>query len=477
MTARSMWSSAGSPAQLPRLHRSLPPELSPLGLTRLQSHELRQIFDRLSSGAATGETKSFGAAGAASLLEDARRLHAAEVAAGGWPTKLPARALQLSAGELVSLLDRDGDGVVSWDDFISSVDDAAEVVDKRVMFVAGSLLFNFVAQGAAMPTIPLLGRELGFTTAEVGFVTSAAAMSRLLCNIPMAWLCEKVGRRPLLIAGPSISAVSIACFGFSGSYSELVCWNTAFGVGSSMTAAASMLYLNDVATPKNRSRTMAPTTVTALLGFASGPMLAGLLAETYGLSSPFLFCGGGMTLAAAAAFAFLPETRLALKERYGAAALAPLPIAQAAEHRAAADSGRLKEQPFMGQMWTLLQVPNLQGTYVASFSTGTMHGSFPISILYMSESLGMTPSVVGGYFAACVLTMAASTPIASKLADRAPSRKYVMAPGTLITAMGSAVQPFCSTAETFFGVGLIGAVANSFVMPNMSAMVGPPMQL
>jgi hypothetical protein len=37
-----------------------------------------------------------------------------------------------------------------------------------------------------------------------------------------------------------------------------------------MTAAASALYLNDLATAKNRSRTTAPTTVMALIGFAAG---------------------------------------------------------------------------------------------------------------------------------------------------------------------------------------------------------------
>jgi hypothetical protein len=40
----------------------------------------------------------------------------------------------------------------------------------------------------------------------------------------------------------------------------------------------------------------------------------------------------------------------------------------------------------------LLRLLRLQ---VAAFATGGGHGSFPVSILFMSETLGMSPSGVG----------------------------------------------------------------------------------
>jgi hypothetical protein len=246
--------------------------LEPLRLRYLTIEQLRAVFDALAlqeeaaaaeKAGGEGTAPRFGTAGAEALLRDL----AATRAATERPSDLISNGADvISADEVLMALDRDGDGWVTWEDFDGVIGKAAEKVDSRVFTVAGSLMFNFTAQGAAMPTIPLIARQLGCSTADIGFITSASALSRLICNMPCAWLAEKVGRRPLLVAGPAIGAASITMFGMSSSYEQLIMWNAVFGIGSATTAAASTLYLNDVATPRNRSRTTAPTTITALLG-------------------------------------------------------------------------------------------------------------------------------------------------------------------------------------------------------------------
>jgi hypothetical protein len=243
--------------------------IEPLRLRYLTVDQLRRVFDELVrqeqrvEGQEQGAAPGFCLAGADALLRDL----AVARAAAERPSDLVEQH-EVSAAEVVRALDRDADGWVTWEDFDGVIGTAAEKVDSRVFTVAGSLMFNFTAQGAAMPTIPLIAREIGCSTADIGFITSASAISRLVCNMPCAWLAEKVGRRPLLICGPAIGAASITMFGMSSSYEHLVGWNAVFGIGSATTAAASTLYLNDVATPRNRSRTTAPTTITALLGVA-----------------------------------------------------------------------------------------------------------------------------------------------------------------------------------------------------------------
>lgn len=78
---------------------------------------------------------------------------------------------------------------------------------------------------------------------------------------------------------------------------------------------------------------------------------------------------------------------------------------------------------------------------------------------------------VAGYFAACVISMAVATPIFTKLADRSTSRKMVMVPGMLGSALMSATQPYCDTPTQFLCVGLVGALANALVMPNVAAFI------
>lgn len=253
--------------------------IEPLRLRYLTVDQLRGVFDVLvhQEPRAEGEQQEgvaprFGLAGTNALLRD--------LAVASTPAERASDLVEhggVSAAAVLCALDRDGDGWVTWEDFNGVIGTAAEKVDSRVFTVAGSLMFNFTAQGAAMPTIPLIAREIGCSTADIGFITSASAISRLLCNLPCAWLAEKIGRRPLLICGPAIGAASITMFGMSSSYEELIGWNAVFGIGSATTAAASTLYLNDVSTPRNRSRTTAPTTITALLGVAITQLLGCIL--------------------------------------------------------------------------------------------------------------------------------------------------------------------------------------------------------
>ena len=51
-----------------------------------------------------------------------------------------------------------------------------------------------------------MARSLDLSAADVGILTSATALARLICNYPASLFAERVGRRPLLIAGPPVSA-------------------------------------------------------------------------------------------------------------------------------------------------------------------------------------------------------------------------------------------------------------------------------
>lgn len=67
--------------------------------------------------------------------------------------------------------------------------------------------------------------------------------------------------------------------------------------------------------------------------------------------------------------------------------------------------------------------------------------------------------------------MAVATPIFTKIADHAQSRKQVMVPGMLGAAVMSGFQPYCDTSSQFLCVGLVGALANALVMPNIAAFI------
>ena len=121
----------------------------------------------------------------------------------------------LETGDVTSPTAREGgklDGV--GDDGASSVSTNARG--------DGRFFFNQLPEGTAAicvtsgvlmaghacvaPVLPAFATEFGASAAQVGACLSAFALARLLLNVPSGALADVAGRRPLLVAGPLVTA-------------------------------------------------------------------------------------------------------------------------------------------------------------------------------------------------------------------------------------------------------------------------------
>ena len=59
------------------------------------------------------------------------------------------------------------------------------------------------------PWLWVFAGEFGATAAEIGMTLSAFAAARLLLNVPCGMLADRHGRRPLMVAGPAITAIGM----------------------------------------------------------------------------------------------------------------------------------------------------------------------------------------------------------------------------------------------------------------------------
>ena len=97
-----------------------------------------------------------------------------------------------------------------------------------------------------------LARSLDLSAADVGILTSATALARLICNYPASLFAERVGRRPLLIAGPAVSAVGMCVLGGSTSFAQLAAGNACIGVGMARRPCTSRPYTGALHLPGPR---------------------------------------------------------------------------------------------------------------------------------------------------------------------------------------------------------------------------------
>ncbi len=133
----------------------------------------------------------------------------------------------------------------------------------------------------------------------VGFsiAFSALMVSRLLFQIPLGRVSDRVGRRPLIVAGLALMAPATALLGFAASTGQLTALRLVQGLGSAAIAAPALALVADRSTAGGEGRQMAIVTMGFGLGIALGPLVAGFLAVAF-FELPFLV-GGAVTLVAA----------------------------------------------------------------------------------------------------------------------------------------------------------------------------------
>ena len=164
-------------------------------------------------------------------------------------------------------------------------------------------------QGVVSPVIPLYAKDFGVSAAAVGLTLTVFALARLIVNVPAGIIADRYGRRILLVGGPIITSIGMIGSGLSDSIGELLVWRFAAGAGSAFYMSGAMIYLIDIATPEQRTRYVAINQWALTVGFALGPGVGGLVADRYGLSTPFYVVGVMGILTAIYAVVRLPETR------------------------------------------------------------------------------------------------------------------------------------------------------------------------
>lgn len=143
---------------------------------------------------------------------------------------------------------------------------------------------------------------LGFSIAF-----SALTFSRLLVQVPLGRLSDRVGRKPLIVIGLILMAPATALLGEAATTLQLTGLRVFQGIASAGIAAPAFALAADLSRAGGEGRQMSILTVGFGLGIALGPLIAGVLAILF-FELPFLV-GGVMSLVGAwIVYHYVPET-------------------------------------------------------------------------------------------------------------------------------------------------------------------------
>ena len=176
----------------------------------------------------------------------------------------------------------------------------------------GVVLIGMTGFGVFLPIFPFLALELGATPSATTVAMGAYSFGQLISSPFWGRLSDRVGRKPILIAGLIGGVISYLWLARAASIEELGAARLFGGlmagnVGAAFAAAA------DLADDKTRARNMGLLGAAVGLGFIAGPALGALLiGETESRESFAFVCYVSAALAGLAALAALALFRESL---------------------------------------------------------------------------------------------------------------------------------------------------------------------
>jgi MFS family permease len=149
--------------------------------------------------------------------------------------------------------------------------------------------------------------RLNQTALGFGIAFSALMVSRLLFQVPLGRWSDRIGRKPLVIAGLILMAPATGLLGIVASTLQFTGMRILQGLASAAIAAPAFALAADLSSTGGEGRQMSIITTGFGLGIALGPLMAGVLAVSF-FELPFLIGGVWSLLGAWIVHHYVPET-------------------------------------------------------------------------------------------------------------------------------------------------------------------------
>ena len=183
--------------------------------------------------------------------------------------------------------------------------------DRILAWMCVLIAVNQLGFGGIVPVLALYARSFGVSQSAIGVAIAIYGLARFLVAMPAGRLADGLGRRPALAIGGLVTAAGNLLCAYAPTFAVLVGARFVAGAGAALVLISGQIILADITTPERRGRTMAIYQGVFLFAVGVGPLPGGLLAEHYGLQAPFLAYAVAGVLAAALAWALVPETKSA----------------------------------------------------------------------------------------------------------------------------------------------------------------------
>ncbi|MGO1768785.1 MAG: MFS transporter [Microbacterium sp.] len=176
--------------------------------------------------------------------------------------------------------------------------------------LAGAVLLLAIDATVLYLAVPALSRDLDPTAAQVLWIGDIYSFAIAGLLVTMGNVADRVGRKRLLLIGATAFGLASIVAAFAPTAEVLIVARLLLGVaGSTLMPSTLSLIRNIFTDPAERTRAIAIWSVAAAAGLALGPLLGGVLLESFWWGSVFLINVPVMLAVIAVGAWVLPESR------------------------------------------------------------------------------------------------------------------------------------------------------------------------
>ncbi|MGH9718833.1 MAG: MFS transporter [Bryobacteraceae bacterium] len=151
--------------------------------------------------------------------------------------------------------------------------------------------FNYADRQAIFSVFPLLEKEFGLSSIQLGLLGSSFAWTYGLAAPFAGNIVDRIRRKPAILGGLQVWSVICAATAVSRNFTHLLIFRAAEGLGETFYFPASMSLVSDYHGKETRSRAIGFHQTSVYVGTIAGGFFAGLIGQHYGWRWSFVVFG------------------------------------------------------------------------------------------------------------------------------------------------------------------------------------------
>jgi MFS family permease len=159
------------------------------------------------------------------------------------------------------------------------------LTDKALSAASQAGLVNNLNDALAWGVFPLLFAAHGLSIAEIGVLAALYPAVWGAGQMLTGWWSDHIGRKHLITAGMLLQAAAIALVAAGTTFAVWAVAQILLGIGTALVYPTLLAVIGDVAHPAWRARAVGVYRLWRDGGFAVGALVAGVLADAYGLTT------------------------------------------------------------------------------------------------------------------------------------------------------------------------------------------------